>query len=514
MLFNTYIFIFLFLPVVLIGFHLIGTLGRHRVAIVWLIAASLFFYGWWNPAYLGLILGSMLFNYMLGTIIITQANKKILLIIGITANLALLGYFKYSNFFVESLNALIKSNFTLETIILPLAISFFTFQQIIYLVDTSRGDTEKYNFLHYALFVSFFPQLIAGPIVHHKEMFPQFMRRTLFRLKAKHLAVGMTIFAIGLFKKVVLADSIAVYAAPIFNAADAGIPLKFFDAWAGALAYSFQLYFDFSGYSDMAIGLARMFGVHLPINFNSPYKSTSIIDFWRRWHITLSRFLRDYLYIPLGGSRKGKPRRICNVMITMLLGGLWHGAGWTFVIWGGLHGLFLVINHEWRRLSSPTEDGPSKSIFGWAVTMLSIVVAWVPFRAESLAGATNMLRSMAAINGVQLTTGFQGKLGNFELWLMDYGVGFNGMFTRTILGDPKIFGLWILALFLISILFPNTQQLMRGFRPIPFRDTVSPLRYRWQEWRLTIFWALFSAMASVLAILSLTRVSEFLYFQF
>ncbi|MBT5260335.1 MAG: MBOAT family protein, partial [Nitrospina sp.] len=347
MLFNSYAFIFLFLPVTLLGFQLIGNRGHCRVAVSWLIGASLFFYGWWNPAYLGLILTSILFNYAVGVSLGSRPAKTVL-VVGIAANLGLLGYFKYANFFVDNINALTGSDIVLERIILPLAISFFTFQQITYLVDTYRGETQECDFLRYCLFVTFFPQLIAGPIVHHREMMPQFAKDTFCRLKAKHLAVGLTIFSVGLFKKVILADGIAVYSTPVFDAAEAGVILTFVDAWCGALAFTFQLYFDFSGYSDMAIGLGRMFGIILPVNFFSPYKASNIIEFWRRWHITLSRFARDYLYIPLGGNRKGTLLRFANLMITMLLIGLWHGAGWTFVIWGGLHGSYLVINHGWH----------------------------------------------------------------------------------------------------------------------------------------------------------------------
>ena len=292
MLFNSYTFIFLFLPTVLLGFHLIGKQGHHRVAIAWLVGASLFFYGWWNPAYLGLMLVSIFFNYGIGVSLggaPKQPNKKPILIFGVIVNLGLLAYFKYANFFVDNLNNIAGTDIVLEQIILPLAISFFTFQQIAYLVDAWRGETKEYNFLHYCLFVTFFPQLIAGPIVHHKEMLPQFAKDVVYKLRSKHLAIGLTIFAIGLFKKVVLADGISVYASPVFDAAEAGVVLTFFEAWGGSLAYTFQLYFDFSGYSDMAIGIARMFGIRLPLNFNSPYKATSIIDFWRKWHITLSR---------------------------------------------------------------------------------------------------------------------------------------------------------------------------------------------------------------------------------
>jgi len=518
MLFNSYIFIFLFLPVVLFGFHWIGSLGRHRVAIAWLVAASLLFYGWWNPAYLGLILGSMLFNYAMGVAILTDKlpNKKCLLVTGIATNLALLGYFKYANFFVDNLNTLVGNSLTLETIILPLAISFFTFQQITYLVDAYRGETREYHFLHYALFVTFFPQLIAGPIVHHREMLPQFARDTLYRLKAEHLAVGITIFALGLFKKVVLADGIAVYATPVFDAAEAGVVLTLFEAWGGALAYSLQLYFDFSGYSDMAIGLARMFGLRLPLNFNSPYKATSIIDFWRRWHITLSRFLRDYLYIPLGGSRKGEARRMANLMITMLLGGLWHGAGWTFVLWGGLHGLYLMVNHGWRRLLPVTSENVFRKVFGWTVTMLAVVVAWVPFRAETMEGASQVLGAMIGMNGLSLSDSMIGQIGALEPWLVAHGAVFHGMFSNGVFGNKISAVLWIVVLILIAIALPNAQQIMRRYRPAfeTYKGEIPRVRYRWLEWRPTIVWTVYSSILLTLAIISLNRFSEFLYFQF
>jgi len=353
MLFNSFEFIFFFLPITLTIFFWIGKRNHHQVAISWLVLCSLFFYGWWSPAYLALILFSMLFNYAFGVMLgngESRKNKKALLILGVGINLGLLGYYKYANFFIDQLNWLLDSNFHLEKIFLPLAISFFTFQQIAYLVDAYRQETKEYNFLHYCLFVTFFPQLIAGPIVHHKEMLPQFSKNIVYKFNYEHMAMGITIFIIGLFKKVILADSVSIYATPVFNAAEIGATVTFFSAWGGALAYTLQLYFDFSGYSDMAIGIAYMFGIKLPINFNSPYKATSIIDFWRRWHITLSRFLRDYLYFALGGNRKGSIRRYINLFLTMLLGGIWHGAGWTFVIWGMLHGTYLIINHAWRKI--------------------------------------------------------------------------------------------------------------------------------------------------------------------
>ena len=519
MLFNTHNFIFVFLPLVLAGFYFIGKYAGHRIVVIWLILSSLFFYGWWNPYYLGLILGSLIFNYISAVKLSKNLhNQKFILIIGISVNLILLFYFKYFYFFVSNISTHLGLFFNLDTIILPLAISFFTFQQITFLVDSFKGKIKEYNFLYYALFVTFFPQLIAGPIVHHSEMLPQFIRNRTFRVKAENLSIGITIFAIGLFKKVVLADNIAVYATPVFNAAEIGSPITFFDAWAGAFSYSFQLYFDFSGYSDMAVGLARMFGVRLPINFNSPYKATSIIEFWRRWHITLSRFLKNYLYIPLGGNRLGEARRMGNLMITMLLGGLWHGAGWTFLIWGGLHGLYLVVNHSIHKLIPLNKTGKLRKIFGWLFTMLAVVVAWVPFRAESLEGAIYMLRSMSGLNDIQLTPIFKGKLGFIEPWLIDMGVVFDnsGMFNENIIGNPKIMILWIILLIFISTLLPNTYQLMYRYRPV-FQSSYSlilRLRFRWQEWRPNYIWSILGFIIFVIAIMCLKQDSEFLYFQF
>ena len=498
MLFNSYIFIFLFLPTTLVGFYLIGGKGHYRLAISWLIIASLFFYGWWNPSYLGLILGSMLFNYAMGVALLYQKAKqaKALLTIGIVINLGMLGYFKYANFFLNNLNAMLGKNLiTLETIILPLAISFFTFQQIIFLLSAYKGETREYQFLQYALFVTFFPQLIAGPIVRHKEMFPQFARNSFYRFKTEHIAVGITIFAIGLFKKVVLADGIAIYSTPVFTAADEGmVNLTFFEAWGGALSYTLQLYFDFSAYSDMAIGLARMFGVSLPLNFNSPYKATSIIEFWRRWHITLSRFLRDYVYIPLGGSHNGETHRMINLMITMLLGGLWHGAGWTFVLWGGLHGIYLVINHMYRKILPMDGVSLIRNCFGWVITMLAVVVAWVPFRTESFEGAKRMLEAMAGMNGIV----------------------FKGMFSNQVIGNPYECIIWISTLIIIAIVFPNTQQWMssRQIAIETYNRKKTSFLFLWMEWQPNKAWGLLVGFIFLLSILSLSRPSEFLYFQF
>ncbi len=333
MLFNSSIFIFAFLPITFFIYFYLNKKRLTEASKAFLVFASLFFYSWWNIAYLPIILISMLFNYVIGVSLSknnehTKISKKSLLTFGIIANVALLGYFKYADFLIENINLATNGHIPLLHLALPLAISFFTFQQIAYLVDSYRGETKEYDFLNYANFVTFFPQLIAGPIVHHAEMMPQFAKTKNKVKNYNNIALGLFIFSIRLFKKVVIADSFAVWATAGF---DTAATLNLFEAWATSLSYTFQLYFDFSGYTDMAIGAALLFNIKLPINFNSPYKATSIQDFWRRWHITLSRFLRDYVYIPLGGNRKSNFRTYTNLMGTFIIGGIWHGAGWTFV---------------------------------------------------------------------------------------------------------------------------------------------------------------------------------------
>ena len=429
MLFNSHVFIFGFLPIVFFGFYGIARYS-HNLAALWLTAASLFFYGWWDVRFVGLLLGSIVFNYGAGYLIGHRfLNKpKLLLACAIISNLLLLGYFKYANFFIENLNHLVGTALMTSEFILPLGISFFTFTQIAFLVDTYQGKVKEYNFIHYTLFVTYFPHLIAGPVLHHKEMMPQFAQFSTYRFSYENLLVGITIFFMGLFKKVVLADGIAEFVGPIFAAPASGIQLTFMDGWGGALCYTMQLYFDFSGYSDMAIGLSRLFGVTLPLNFHSPYKSVNIIEFWRRWHMTLSHFLRDYLYIPLGGNRKGNVRRHLNLLITMLLGGLWHGAGWTYVLWGGLHGCYLVINHGWQLLHKRFWHKPSSkpmhmlSVF---ITFLAVAVAWVVFRADNINTATAILNAMAGMNGFALPSKWLTKWGVFGQWLSSQGINFS-----------------------------------------------------------------------------------------
>lgn len=513
MLFSSYLFLLIFLPVVLAGFYLLKFKALHRAALIWLVAASLFFYGWWNPAYLTLILFSIAFNYLAGSVLSgNRGNKKTVLALGIGANLAVLGYFKYANFFVDSANhAAGYALFELEPILLPLAISFFTFQQIAYLVDAYRGLTREYRLLHYSLFVVFFPQLIAGPIVHHKEIIPQFERlKNRLKPKTENFAVGLTILGIGLFKKVGIADHLAFYADQVFDAAARGAALTFFEAWTGALAYSLQLYFDFSGYSDMAIGLARLFGVRLPLNFYSPYKSASIIDFWRRWHITLSRFLRDYLYIPLGGNRKGPARRYVNLFITMVLGGLWHGAGWTFMLWGALHGGMLVVNHLWRSAVSPFSWHKSAQwrIAATVLTFTAVVFAWVPFRADGFDAAWLIWQGMAGLNGVALPAFYQGLLGGLGTVLKSGGVVFQASFFPS--SGFHLGILWILFGLLVCFFLPATHELMSHHRPV----WNSPSKTKGLFWKPGLGWAAYVAFLWFVSLLTLERVREFLYFQF
>lgn len=512
MLFNSYEFLFAFLPVALAGYYAFSHYHSTRLAVGWLVLSSLFFYGWWNPQYLSLIGVSILFNYFVGRQLYRfsgTAVAKPFLISSITANLGAIGYFKYAGFLTYTFNSAFGASYSVGNIILPLAISFFTFQQITYLVDIYRGQAYERNFLNYALFVSFFPQLIAGPIVHHSEMLPQFHRAETYRPKVSNFAIGLTIFLIGLVKKAVLADGVAVYATPVFVAADAGQALDFFTAWRGALAYTFQLYFDFSGYCDMAIGAARMFGILLPLNFNSPYKACNISDFWRRWHMTLSRFLRDYLYISLGGNRKGKTRRYVNLMVTMLLGGLWHGAGWTFVIWGGLHGIYLAIHQAWSRvIPARVSTHRSYRVVAWLITFLAVVIGWVFFRATTLEGAMNLLGGMIGLNGITLPLAVERTLGSFAYPLHLIGIEF------TVSGGDLFFKSYalIMALAFLALVFPNTQELLARFNPA--LETMDEKTKYWIQWSPSTGWAVAVAIIGVVGILALPQVTEFLYFQF
>jgi D-alanyl-lipoteichoic acid acyltransferase DltB (MBOAT superfamily) len=518
MLFNSYVFLFAFLPITLLGYYLIGKTKYARLTIPWLVAASLVFYGLYNPFHIPLIIFSIAFNFAIG-ITLTRQNKsdrsRLLLVTGITINILLLGYFKYTNFFIDNVNILFKSDLILNTIILPLGISFFTIQQIAYLVDAYRGELGKHNFIDYCLFVAFFPKLISGPIVRFNEIMPQIVRPHLPGITKQKMAVGITIVIFGLFKKVILADNIGIYADSVFGAV-MGNPISFFDAWIGALAYTFQLYFDFSGYCDIAIGIALMFGIRLPLNFFSPYLATSIIDFWRRWHITLSRFIRDYLYIPLGGNRKGFSRQILNLLVVMAIAGLWHGAGWTFIVWGTLHGLYLAINHVWRRLTKKSRQAEkSHTIWGNAisifVTFIAVTVAWVFFRADTLTAAIEIVKGMIGMNGFILPASLYDMLGILGPPLKTIGVAFTGIVTAS----PISAGIWIFVSLVICWFLPNVQEYMSNFNPTLDSFTEEGEKHLWRMRWDPSFWrtVVLGVMATVV-VLGLTHVSEFIYSRF
>lgn len=509
MLFNSWIFLLGFLPVTFAGFFLLGRRSPFLGA-AWLAGASLFFYGWWDVRYVPLLLASICFNYGCSGLLDARAGsprrRKWLLVAAIGANLTLLGYYKYAGFFVASLAGLLAQPLPALHVILPVGISFFTFTQIAFLVDTYRGQVRERCFVHYLLFVTYFPHLIAGPVLHHKEMMPQFADPRIVRLSAENIAAGASIFVIGLAKKVLVADNLAPHAATLFN--QPGEPSLLL-AWSGVLAYAFQLYFDFSGYSDMAIGLSRLFCVRLPLNFDSPYKAADIAQFWRRWHMTLSRFLRDYLYIPLGGNRHGGARRYLNLMITMVLGGLWHGAGWNFLIWGCLHGVFLGIHGAWSgmasRLQLPVQSACWRLI-ATGITFVAVCHAWVFFRAPDLAGALAILDGMYGRHGLALPDALAPHLLALQPLLAAIGLTFY-------LGGGTAFidsWSWIAIAALLAFACPNTQQIMRLVLPVPdARPATSHL-----AWQPSRRWAAAIAVLALASMLSLNRPAEFLYFQF
>jgi len=509
MLFNSHVFLFIFLPICLIGYLFLQSNNYKRPSIFFLVICSLIYYAYWDPKYLLLILTSILINYILGQLIERKRSKKYLTI-AVILNLASLAYYKYAFFIVQNMNHFFSFNMTLEKIVLPLAISFFTFQQIAFLVDSYHGKCKEINFINYVLFVCFFPQLIAGPIVHHSEMLPQFNQSNKDKICiSKNLALGFTLFFMGLFKKVILADEISVYSNLVFTAADNGQNLNFFEAWGGALAYTLQIYFDFSGYSDMAVGLGNLFGIKLPINFFSPYKAKNIIEFWRRWHITLSRFLLHYIYIPLGGNRQGRFNRYRNLFVTMLLGGLWHGAGWTFVFWGMLHGIYLIINHLFQHLFSNNNDPRWWSLsISRILTFACIVFAWVYFRANSFAAATLIVKGMLNVSDWVLPSHFEVKFG----FLKNLGVEFIPfLYFR---GFKQVMLTFILLL--IVWFAPNTLEIMDkdkialGLDKFKL-DNKHFLKFSFTPSRKVAFSL---ALISIWAILAMAQVNDFLYFQF
>ncbi len=460
MLFNSYEFLFVFLPIVVLVYYLLNIFRNDTIKKFWLVAASLFFYSWWNIYYLPIILFSLIFNYFYSLPLSKrgESKKRTYLIIGIVVNVLLLGYYKYLDFALYNINMLWDTDFAYRNLELPIGISFFTFQQIAFLVDSRQGKVQERSFLNYAMFVTFFPQLIAGPIVHHKEMMPQFALRMKNKIDYDAFAKGLFIFFTGLFKKVIIADTFAEWATQGF---DTYAVLNMQEAWLTSLSYTFQLYFDFSGYTDMAIGLALLFSIKLPFNFNSPYKALDIQDFWRRWHMTLSRFLRDYIYIPLGGNRNTEARTLTNLFLTFLIGGIWHGAGWTFVFWGVLHGVAVVVHRIWKN-----SNRQMNKILAWFLTFNFVNIAWIFFRATSWGDAMKVITAM-----------FSFQFGNKHFSI------------------STEMGVWLVAAFLVIFYMKNSNTLQDRF--LASKKNL----------------LLLLAMASI-AILQLNKISEFIYFGF
>ena len=507
MLFNSPIYIFIFLPIVLATYFLCNHYRLVTVAKSTLVGSSLFFYGYWNPSYLLLILISILINFSLGTALThgplstahfkkSHLSRKFVLTLGICFNLGLLGYYKYTDFLIWNLNWFFPgADVAMQNLVLPLAISFFTFQQIAYLVDSYQADTLEHNFLNYCLFITFFPQLIAGPIVHHREMMPQFSRLRNLLPDWHNIARGVFIFSIGLFKKVVIADALAKVANAGFAAPES---LSLIEAWVTSLSYTFQLYYDFSGYTDMAIGAALFFNIRLPFNFFSPYKAVNIQDFWRRWHMTLSRWLRDYLYIPLGGNRRGRYITYRNILITFFLGGLWHGAGWTFVVWGMLHGVALSMHRLWHGFGFRMS-----ALSGWFLTIFFINLTWVPFRADSLSDAWLMIQAMFGRNGFVLPPLFSSIMQHLSLTLP------NIEYRRLI---SPISGSYTSLLFLISLLAVLSFTLPNSMEVGGLSGTSKRMRFK-TGWPHRL-WVIFALGFSFATIFSSNVSQEFLYFNF
>jgi alginate O-acetyltransferase complex protein AlgI len=488
MLFNSYCYIFLFLPAVLFLYFLLSKRRFTVASKLALLLASLLFYGWWNPVYLPLIAGSILFNYLLGRLISGKRDEgrfsysKSLLVVGIIGNLALLGYFKYADFFISNVNNIGHLTLPLLRIILPLGISFFTFTQIAYLVDTQKGKVKEHSSLNYGLFVTFFPHLLAGPIIHHAEMMPQFDRLRNKVVDYRNLSSGICLFFIGLFKKLVIADTFAVWAN---NGFDTINQLTVIQAWVASLSYTLQLYYDFSGYTDMALGSSLMFNIKLPINFNSPYRSLDIQEFWRRWHITLGRFMRDYVYIPLGGNKVPEWHILLNLMITFFIVGLWHGAGWTFVLWGCMHGAALVIHRLWKR------SGYSMPVWiAWFLTFSFVNVGWIFFRAKTFSDALKVLKGMAGIDVASLPNGMFDRLTQVKSFVP----ALDDLFGK-IGNNSKAIVCMFLIFLPLSIFFRNSNEVAERFRPTAVQ--------------LVLF-----AVVAWISVLFLGTYSEFLYFRF
>ena len=472
MLFNSYEFIFLFLPITLIVYFTLNRFDKNRLAKGWLVLASLYFYSYFNKKYLILIIASIVVNYFVGKLLEEKKDvvvRKVLLIYGVVFNVGMIGYYKYYDFFVENINYIFKTNLPLLHILLPLGISFFTFQQLSFVVDSYYRKNLRYDFLSYSLFVTFFPQLIAGPIVLPTEMLPQFESEENKKINWANMNRGLYIFSIGLAKKVIIADSIASFSNVGFDMMES---LNFVEAWLTSISYTLQLYFDFSGYCDMAIGIGLMFNILLPINFNSPYKSTNIQEFWQKWHMTLGRFLANYLYIPLGGNRKGEKRTLLNLLIVFLVSGIWHGAGWNFIIWGMLHGICILIHRVWKN-----SKRKMNKFIGWFITMNLVNIFWVFFRAKDLESAFKVIKGMFDIFTIKAF---------ISLPFREY--------SSAELGN-KITIIFLIISSVIILLPKNSLERMRNFK----MNNINLIE-------LSIYMSL--------GIVFVNRVSKFLYFNF
>jgi len=527
MLFNSFEFLLAFLPITVLLYRIL--IARHHTAAnAILLFASLVFYAWWNPPYVLVMLGSIVGNYGFSALIAragSDGGRQRRFVLAVAFNILVLCFFKYMDFFIGSVNGLLHANWPLWHIVLPIGVSFFTFTQINYLFEVRHERQKIPPLMDYALFVTFFPHLIAGPILKYSELEQLFDRRRESKL-GEDLAVGIAIIGIGLFKKVVIGDTMGQFADPAFVGAREGAALTFVEAWSAVLCFTVQIYCDFSGYSDMAIGLARLFRVQLPANFVSPYQASSIIEFWRRWHTTLSRFLREALYIPLGGSKHGRFRRDLALGGTMLLGGLWHGANWTFVAWGGMHGLYLVVNHRFRDLTG-VASGDSRiripRIFGWALMFLCVAFAWVLFRADTFAAARVFFEGMLGFNGIALPTDYGDKLSSIKPFLERIGITFgalpywNGRDTLQ----------WLLPSLLSLFLLPSILNIFSQYDAAtlalriddratgPSRRLQAMLRGR-LKWSPSAFWLFLIAAiyAWAMTMLFFEGADAFIYFQF
>lgn len=476
MVFSSYIFVLAFLPCVLVGYYLLSRLHNPYPQRIFLVLSSLFFYGYFEPKYLTIILGSIAVNFAVASLSLrckSKTAKRILLSVSVIFNVLLLGYYKYFDFFASSINALASTQITLRKILLPLGISFFTFQQLSFQIMVYRSEKHKLNFVNYSLFVSFFPQLVAGPIVRYDEFVPQLDKPDIRQFNIDNLALGLFTFTLGLFKKIIIADTVSVI---VDNGFNANSSLGLLPAWVCALGYTFQIYFDFSGYSDMAIGLGKMFNIELPINFDSPYKSSSISDFWKRWHITLGKSLSEFVYIPLGGNRHGRARKCLNLFLTFLVSGIWHGAAWTFVAWGVAHGAARVFEEIFQSVLNKIPK-----LIRTAFTFLFVCMAFVLFRAESFSQAIKIYRG--------------------TLNLSSFGISqFRSIISDGIIGLPNGIAV-VLTLSIILICFllvfrsKSTAELTREFNPTPARAAVC-------------------AVLLIASIIGMSRSAVFIYFNF